>query len=56
MISTVKVGDVLWARFNLYRTEGELENMLKVTIINFRGEKVDEFGILLPRPTTAPGE
>ncbi|MEM2950650.1 MAG: hypothetical protein QXV52_06125 [Nitrososphaeria archaeon] len=30
--------------------------MLKVTIINFRGEKVDEFGILLPRPTTAPGE
>ncbi|MEM2154913.1 MAG: hypothetical protein QXY76_08385 [Nitrososphaeria archaeon] len=30
--------------------------MLKVTIINFRGKKVDEFGILLPRPTTAPGK
>jgi hypothetical protein len=53
--SSVRVGDVLWAKIYLFGTEGEVES-LKVTVFNFRGEKVDELGIWLPHRTFSPGE
>jgi hypothetical protein len=53
--SSARVGDVLWAKICLFGTEGEIES-LKVIILNFRGEKVDEFRIWLPHRTFSAGE